>query len=176
MKNIFISLAVHIFDDGGEFESDDEEYAGINTKFIHSDDNVKYRFPDYDFYYKLVNDEIEEFNDEEPVMFSWLMDTAKDDAIDYSNEHPTPDITKIRKPTHSDYISFEYPTVDKEYFTRAYTDWKRHASKICINSPAKSTGSSAAKSDHSPAKASNSQNDDRGLDDLIKQMKGQIII
>lgn len=172
MKNIFISLAVHIFDDGDKFESDDEEHAGINS-FTHSDVNVEDRFPDYDFYYKLVNDEIKEFNDEEPVMFSWLMDTARDDAIDYLNAHPIPDIAKIRKPTHSDYVSFEYPTVDKEYFTRAYKDWKPHASDIVNNnSPTKSAGSSAAES----STAESDHTGDLGLDDLFKQTEGQLSI
>lgn len=130
LRNIFISLVIHIFDDGGDFSSDDEGYSGKNS-FIHSNVNVKMRFPDYDFYYKLVNDEIKKFNLIEPVMFSWLNDTARDDAIDDLTKHPIPDISNIRKPTNNDYISFEYPTVDTKYFTRAYkVDWNLQSENL----------------------------------------------
>lgn len=145
LKDTFISLGVHILDDGGHFESDEQGNSGENS-FYQSNPNVKDRFPDYDLYYKHVNDEIEASDSEKPVMFSWLKGTAKVDAIRYLTDHPIPDITKIERPTNQNYYKvFKYPTVDKEYFTRAYQNWKPDASNIMSSSSTEYARSSSGK-------------------------------
>lgn len=95
MRNIFVALATHIFKDV------------IDTT------------PNYDYFYKLVNDEINKFDLPKPIIFSWLKSSEQRKlAIADLKEHPAPNISNIKIPS-----SWKYDEPDFYYFTKLYQKW-----------------------------------------------------
>lgn len=112
LRNIFIQLAEHIFDDGAKCTDKSTVFCGDDKK----------KFPDYDHWYRLVNDEIEKFDSPKPILFSWLTNEQRKSIIDLG-EHLPPNITKIDDPSKKDFITMPYPDVKRKYFADAYKYW-----------------------------------------------------
>lgn len=121
LKKIFIQLAEHIFDDGGKCSDKSTVFCGDDKK----------KFPDYNHWYKLVNDEIAKFDLPKPIMFSWLTNEERKAIIDLG-EHLVQDITKIDDPSKKVFTTMKYPDVKRDYFMDAYKNWD--ASMLPIDS------------------------------------------
>lgn len=112
LRKIFIQLAHHIFDDGSKCTNKSTVFCGDDKKKI----------PDYNHWYRLVNDEIKKFDLPKPIIFSWLTHDQRKAIIDLEVEL-TPDITNIDDPSKKDFTTMKYPDVKREYFTDVYKDW-----------------------------------------------------
>lgn len=129
LRNVLREFAQHIFDDGGQNEeSSDHVFRLCNKK----------RFPDYNHWYKLIDDKIQESNLPKPVLFTWLTPKQRNEAIADLIKHHIPDIKEIDEPKDCDYSSMEYlevPTqslqsfVSAEPFTGSNIISKRSGSK-----------------------------------------------
>lgn len=100
MREIFVRLAQHIFIDCAHKQ-----------------------FPEYDVYYNWIDVEIHSFGLPEPVIFTWLKDEARDNAIADLNKFPTPNIKELFVPSNYDEYEIEYVDPDPDLFTREYAHW-----------------------------------------------------
>lgn len=126
LRNVLREFAQHIFDDGGHNEKSDccesdSEEKQTNVTFHLCN---KKRFPDYNHWYKLVDDKIKKSNSPKPVMFTWLTQKQRDEAITDAKKHLIPDIKKIIEPKDCDYSAMKYPNADRYKFIRVYKNWK----------------------------------------------------
>lgn len=179
LRNVLREFAQHIFDDGGPNEKSDGDIffdARPIDKFASESDSEQSqtdktfhlcnekRFPDYNHWYKLVDDKIKKSNSPKPAMFTWLTPEQRNEAINDLKKHPIPDIMKMDEPKDCDYSAMKYPDADtwkptsssrsSQSFALAesFTGSNKKISKISSGSKSKSKASYYTCSDGSESR------------------------